>query len=252
MTQNSAQKFKITVEYDGRPFVGWQRQKEHLSVQQVIEDAIVKFSGETATLYGSGRTDAGVHGSGQVAHFSIHKPMTADAVMGALNYHMKPHPVAVLKAEVADPDFHARFDAKQRHYTYKIMNRRARLTVQKGLMWLVPQPLDIDAMQQGADHLIGKHDFTTFRHIHCQSESPIKTLDYIKVERITGTDEVHIHAGARSFLHHQIRSITGTLSLVGQGQWSPDRVKQALEAKDRAALGLNAPPDGLYFRQIDY
>lgn len=246
------QKFKIQVEYDGRPFVGWQRQKEHLSVQQVIEDAITRFSGETVVLYGSGRTDAGVHGIGQIAHFSLEKEMTPDAVMGALNYHMKPHPVSIIRCAYASDSFHARFDAIKRHYIYKILNRRARLTFQKGLVWQVKQPLDVEAMQTGANYLIGKHDFTTFRHINCQAESPVKTIDYITVERVEGSDEIHIKAGARSFLHHQIRSITGTLAFVGQGKWQPVDVKRALEACDRAALPLNAPPDGLYFRQIDY
>ncbi|WND03734.1 tRNA pseudouridine(38-40) synthase TruA [Temperatibacter marinus] len=246
------QRFKIIIEYDGRPFVGWQRQKEHLSVQQVIEEAIEKFTGVKTTLYGSGRTDAGVHGLGQVAHFSIEKDIETDGVVGALNFHLKPYPVAILMAEKVQDDFHARFDAVQRHYTYKILNRRPRLTFQKGLVWHVPKRLDVDAMQAGANHLIGMHDFTTFRHVHCQSDSPVKTLDYLKVERLNGSDEIHIHAGARSFLHHQIRSITGTLSMVGHGQWAPEDVKIALQACDRSRLGLNAPPDGLYFRKVDY
>lgn len=248
----SAKTFKITVEYDGRPFVGWQRQKDHLSVQQVIEDAIHSFSAEKVVVHGSGRTDAGVHARGQVAHFSLQKDLTPASVMGALNFHMKPHPVSVLDCEQVCADFHARFDAIQRHYIYKIINRPARLTFQKGLVWQVAKVLDVEAMQLGANHLIGNHDFTTFRHVNCQAESPVKTLDYLTVERIEGGDDVYIRAGARSFLHHQIRSITGTLVFVGTGKWQPDDVKQALEARDRAALPLNAPPDGLYFHHVDY
>lgn len=246
------QRFKLTIEYDGRPFAGWQRQADVMSVQQALEDAAFKFlpGDERILVSGSGRTDAGVHGLGQVAHVDITRDMTADQVQGAFNYHLKPHPVSVLEVEAVNDEFDARFSALKRHYIYKIKNRRAPLTHQKGLMWHVKTPLDAEAMHEAAQELVGLHDFTTFRHVHCQAKSPVKTVDYIGVERVD--DEVHLTAGARSFLHHQIRSITGTLALVGRGKWNRADVKAALDAKDRNAIGHNAPPDGLYFRKVEY
>ncbi|UTW55528.1 tRNA pseudouridine(38-40) synthase TruA [Kordiimonas sp. SCSIO 12610] len=245
------QRFKLTIEYDGRPFAGWQRQKDILTVQEVLENALSAFlPSENAVVSGSGRTDAGVHAIGQVAHVDVMRDIGPDELQGALNYHCRPHPVSVLAVEPVDSEFHARFSAVRRHYTYKICNRRAPLTFHSGLEWHVKAPLDVEKMDKAAQYLVGQHDFTSFRHIHCQAQSPIKTVDYVKVER-TG-DVVLIHAGARSFLHHQIRSFTGTLQQVGIGKLQPNAVKDVLEACDRSALPLNAPPDGLYFRSVEY
>lgn len=245
------QRFKLTIEYDGRPFAGWQRQKDILTVQEVLEAALKQFlPNEDVAVSGSGRTDAGVHASGQVAHVDIERAIGPDELQGALNYHSRPHPVSVLAVERVDEDFHARFSALKRHYTYRIINRRAPLTFQKGLMWHVKAPIDASAMHDAAQYLVGKHDFTSFRHVHCQAQSPIKTVDYVNVER--DGDLVLIHAGARSFLHHQIRSFTGTLQQVGIGKLDGIEVKNILEACDRSALPLNAPPDGLYFRKVEY
>ncbi|WP_417456288.1 tRNA pseudouridine(38-40) synthase TruA [Kordiimonas sp.] len=245
------QRFKLTIEYDGRPFVGWQRQKTGPSVQASLEDAFKTFAPDEAIrVTGSGRTDAGVHALGQVAHVDLERVMSTDELQGALNFHLKPNSVSVLKVEAAHPDFNARFDAIKRHYTYRIANRRAPLTFDRGLRWHVKTPLDADAMHEAAQVLVGQHDFTTFRHVQCQAKSPIKTMEYLNVER--DGDEVRLHAGARSFLHHQIRSIMGTLKLVGEGKWTKADVKAALEARDRQALGLNAPPDGLYFVRVEF
>ncbi|WP_286829290.1 MULTISPECIES: tRNA pseudouridine(38-40) synthase TruA [Kordiimonas] len=246
------QRFKLIVEYDGRPFVGWQRQENGPSVQATIEDAITKFApGEAPRVIGSGRTDAGVHALGQVAHFDLERDMTPDQVQGALNYHMQPrNTVAIVKAEAVDSEFSARFDAVKRHYVYRIANRRAPLTFDAGLKWHVKTPLDHEAMHDAAQILVGQHDFTTFRHVACQAKSPVKTMDYLTVER--EGDEVRLLAGARSFLHHQIRSIVGTLKLVGAGNWTKADVQAALDARDRQALGLNAPPDGLYFKHVEF
>lgn len=244
-------RFKLLIEYDGRPYAGWQRQKESPSVQAAIEDALLPLTGgERAVVQGSGRTDAGVHALGQVAHVDLDRDITADKLQGAINYHLKGNPVAILAVEEVDSDFHARFSAKSRHYIYRILNRRGPLTFQRGLVWGVKHPLDVDTMHEAAQVLVGRHDFTTFRHIHCQAESPVKTMDYIRVE--AAGEEVHIQAGARSFLHHQIRSIAGTLKLVGAGKWTRDDVQAALDARDRSALMLNAPPDGLYFRKVEF
>lgn len=247
------QRFKLTIEYDGRPFSGWQRQKNAPSVQAVVEAAarkVVPDSDEKIVVQGSGRTDAGVHAWGQVAHLDLEREISADSLQGALNYHMKPYPIVVLRAEAVSNDFHARFSAIKRHYVYRIINRRASLTVDTGLAWHVKTPLDAEAMQEAAQSLVGEHDFTTFRYIHCQSSSPIKTLDYLSVSR--EGDEIQVRAGAKSFLHHQIRSITGTLQMVGLGKWSRKDLEAALEAKDRSALGFNAPPDGLYFDRVEF
>lgn len=247
----ASRRFKLIIEYDGRPFVGWQRQDNGASVQGEIEKALLQFLPEDyVPVIGSGRTDAGVHAVGQVAHFDTVRDIEADEVQGALNYHLRTVPVSIQVVEQVNEDFSARFSARQRHYVYKIVNRRAPLTWDIGLKWHVKTALDASAMHEAAQILVGQHDFTTFRHAHCQSKSPVKTLDYLKVER-TG-DEIHICAGARSFLHHQIRSITGTLKTVGTGQWKKKDVEQALKAKNRDALPFNAPPDGLYFLKVDY
>lgn len=244
-------RFKLTIEYDGRPYVGWQRQENGPSVQQALEEAIEEFVPERGVrIIGSGRTDAGVHAYGQVAHFDTQRDISPDEVQGAINYHLGSEPVAVVSAEQVDDDFNARFSAVTRHYVYKICNRRAPLTLDRGLKWHVKPQLDEIQMHIAAQHLVGKHDFTTFRHVHCQSKSPVKTMDYLRVER--NGSEVQVFAGAKSFLHHQIRSITGTLMLIGTGKWTPEDMKAALEAKDRSALGFNAPPDGLYFDRVDY
>jgi len=244
------QRYRLTIAYDGRPFVGWQRQDNGPSVQQALEEAAAAFAGEAVTVHGAGRTDAGVHAAGQVAHLDIGRAMTAYQVQCALNHHLKPHPVSVLAAEPVGEDFHARFSATRRVYRYRIVNRRAPLTVERGLAWQVPRPLDAAAMAEAATRLEGRHDFTTFRHVQCQAKSPVKTLDLLHVERMG--DEVHVHAIARSFLHHQVRSMVGTLALVGQGKWTAADVAAALSARDRAALGHNAPPDGLTLMRVEY
>lgn len=242
-------RFRVTVEYDGRPFMGWQRQGHGPSVQQTIEEAIQAVTGESCDVHGAGRTDAGVHASAMVAHFDIARDIAPFRLIEALNARMRPHPVAILACAPA-PGFHARFDCKARSYRYLIINRRPPLTWQQGLAWRVPAPLDAEAMHDAAQLLVGKHDFTTFRSAHCQSASPLKTLDRLEVRR--DGDRVLIEAEARSFLHHQVRSMTGCLKLVGEGKWRRDDLAAALAACDRRALGLNAPPDGLTFTAARY
>ena len=243
-------RYRLTIEYDGRPFVGWQRQENGPSIQAALEESIRNFCGETVNVYAAGRTDAGVHALGQVVHIDLERETNPDEIQGALNFHLKPAPVSVLEVAEAAPEFHARFDATARHYLYRIINRRAPLTFQAGLAWRVPVPLDVEAMQAGANFLLGQHDFTTFRSIQCQSKSPVKTLD---VFEFTQTGEIiEARLKARSFLHHQVRSMVGTLKLVGEGSWTVEDVQRALDARDRTALGLNAPPDGLYLTKVDY
>lgn len=243
-------RFKIIVEYDGGPFVGWQAQENGPSVQDAIEDAIHAFSGERMRIIAAGRTDAGVHARGQVAHFDLQKEISADKVQGALNAHLRPIPITILSTEIVPDDFNARFSAIKRHYLYRIINRRAPLALRKGKAWHVAVPLDADAMEEAAKRLVGRHDFTTFRAAQCQAKSPEKTLDTLTVSR--DDDEISIAASARSFLHNQVRSMAGTLKLVGEGKWSPDDVTEALEARDRARVGFNAPPEGLYLMKVDY
>lgn len=243
-------RFALTVEFDGRPFMGWQRQSHGPSVQATIECAARAVTGEDVVVHAAGRTDAGVHGLAMRAHCDVAKPLTAFRLMEALNAVMRPDPVAILACEIVPDDWHARFSCTARHYEYRIANRRAPLTVEAGLAWQVPQPLDAGAMAAAAAHLVGRHDFTTFRSAHCQADSPLRTLDRLDVVR-TG-DRIAVRASARSFLHHQVRSMVGCLALVGMGRWSPDQVGAALAARDRAALGLNAPPDGLFFVGADY
>ena len=243
-------RFKLTVEYDGGPFVGWQRQDNGPSVQQALEEAIAAFAHEKATLFGAGRTDAGVHASGQVAHFDLAKEFGAAKVRDAINYHLKPLPVAVIAAEAVGEDFHARFSAKSRAYRYRIINRRPPLTLERGRAWRVSAPLDHGAMAAAAGMLVGEHDFTTFRGIACQADSPVKTLDELSVTR-TG-EEVVIAVRSRSFLLNQVRIIAGTLKLVGEGKWRPSDVKAALDARDRAEGGPTAPPEGLYLVEVRY
>ena len=243
-------RFAFIVEFDGRPFMGWQRQAHGPSVQQAIETAIHAVTGESAAVHAAGRTDAGVHGIAMRAHADVAKPIAPFRLMEALNARLRPHPVAILDCVVVPDDWHARFSCVGRSYVYRIANRRAPLTFEAGLVWRVVQPLDAGAMHAAAQTLVGRHDFTTFRSAHCQAESPVKTLDRLDVER-TG-ERIAIHAAARSFLHHQVRSMVGCLAMVGMGRWSADDLRDALEAKDRAALGLNAPPDGLYFVDAAY
>lgn len=243
-------RFAFTVEFDGRPFMGWQRQTHGPSVQQAIEDAIARVTGETAIVHAAGRTDAGVHGLAMRAHTDIAKPITAFRLMEAVNALVRPNPVAILDCVIVPDDWHARFTCTGRAYVYRIVNRRPPLTHEAGLAWRVIQPLDADAMHRAAQHLVGLHDFTTFRSAHCQSASPVKTLDRLDVVR--EGDRISIHAQARSFLHHQVRSMVGCLGLVGMGRWSEQDMADALMAADRSRLGFNAPPDGLYFVRADY
>ncbi|MEN3971288.1 tRNA pseudouridine(38-40) synthase TruA [Sphingomicrobium sp. XHP0235] len=243
-------RWRLTVEYDGTPFSGWQRQDGAPSVQQAIEEAIHAMSGEDARLHCAGRTDAGVHGLAMTAHFDLDKPFEAWRLRDGLNAHLRPAPVAILSAKEAADDFHARFSCVGREYVYRILSRRAPPTLMRDGVWHIPQPLDVDAMHAAAQQLVGRHDFTTFRSAHCQSDSPVKTLDRLDVVR--EGEEIRFHVAARSFLHHQVRSLVGTLSLVGRGQWSAADVRAALEACDRQRLGLNAPPTGLYFMRALY
>jgi tRNA pseudouridine38-40 synthase len=243
-------RYKLTIEYDGRPFVGWQVQDNGISVQGVLTTAVAAFCGETVQVQGAGRTDAGVHALGQVAHVDFTKAWDPDTVRDALNACLRPHPVAVLAAEPAADTFDARFSAMKRHYLYRIVNRRADLALDAGRALRVPRPLDADAMHAAARRLLGRHDFTTFRAAECQAKSPEKTLDQLDVER--HGDELRIRASARSFLHHQVRSMVGSLVLVGDGRWSADDLANALAARNRKACGPVAPPDGLYLVKVDY
>jgi tRNA pseudouridine38-40 synthase len=243
-------RWKLTIEYDGGGFVGWQRQENGLSVQEVLETAVQRFCGEAVRLYGAGRTDAGVHALGQVAHVDIARETTARVVRDALNAHLRPHAVAVLAAEKAPDGFNARTAARSRQYLYRIVNRRAPLAIDRGRAWHVAKPLDHEAMHAAAQVLVGRHDFTSFRASLCQARSPVKTLDALEVAR--DGEEIRIHARARSFLHHQVRNMAGTLRLVGEGKWTADDVTAALAARDRAAAGPTAPPDGLYLVAVGY
>lgn len=243
-------RFALTVEYDGRPFVGWQRQSEGASVQGAIERAVFEVTGEAAAVHAAGRTDAGVHATGMRAHVDVAKPLAPFRLMEALNARLRPDPVAILDCRTVADDWHARFSCVRRAYIYRIVCRRAPLTFEQGLAWRVPQELDATAMAEGAARLVGRHDFTTFRSAHCQADSPMRTLDRLAVER--DGDRIAIHAAARSFLHHQVRSMVGCLAMVGQGKRTPDELADILDARDRSALWLNAPSDGLYFVRADY
>jgi tRNA pseudouridine38-40 synthase len=243
-------RYKLIIEYDGAPFVGWQFQADAASVQGVLAAAIEAFAGERVIVSGAGRTDAGVHALGQVAHVDLAKDWDTDTVRDAVNAHLRPHPIAVLFAERAEADFDARFSAKRRHYLYRIANRRPDLALDRGRAWRVPRSLDAEAMHAAAQRLIGKHDFTTFRAAECQAKSPVKTLDRLDVSRVA--DEVHVTAVARSFLHSQVRSMVGSLVLVGEGKWSAEDLTRTLAARDRSACGPLAPPEGLYLVRVDY
>ncbi len=243
-------RFKLIIEYDGTPFVGWQVQDKGVSVQGAIAAAVTAFSGETVPVQGAGRTDAGVHALGQVAHVDLSKDWNVDNVRDALNFHLRPQPIAVLAAERVAEDFDARFSATKRHYLYRIANRRADLALEVTRAWRVGRPLDAEAMHAAAQSLVGKHDFTTFRATECQAKSPVKTLDRLDVAR--NGEELHVTAVARSFLHHQVRSIVGSLVHVGEGKWRGDDLTAALVARDRARCGQVAPPQGLYLVRVEY
>ena len=243
-------RWRLTVEYDGGPFMGWQRQDHGPSVQQTLEEALQRMTGEQASFIAAGRTDAGVHALAMSTHVDVERPLTPHRLREGLNALMRPHPVSVLAVEPVADDWHARFSCIGRRYLYRILSRRAPPALDGGRVWHIPTDLDVEAMREGAVHLVGRHDFTTFRSAHCQSDSPVKTLDTLDVSR--AGEEIHIAAAARSFLHHQVRSMVGCLAMVGRGQWQPDDMGKALDARDRAALGFNAPPHGLYFVEAIY
>ena len=243
-------RWRLTVEFDGGPFMGWQRQDHGPSVQETLEQALFRMTGEMATLHAAGRTDAGVHALAMTAHVDVVKQLTEHRLREGVNALVRPQPVSVTAVSKVADDWHARFSCMGRRYLYRILNRRAPPALDSGKVWHVPVELDVDAMAEAAKHLVGLHDFTTFRSVACQSKSPVKTLDNLTVD--WSGEEIHIRAAARSFLHHQVRSMVGCLALVGRGRWKPDDVKIALEAKDRQALGLNAPPEGLYFVEAIY
>jgi tRNA pseudouridine38-40 synthase len=243
-------RYALTLEYDGRPFMGWQRQDHGPSVQEALELAVKRMTGEQVAVHAAGRTDAGVHALAMRAHVELTREVTPFRLMEALNALVRPDPIAVLACEIVPDDWHARFSCIGRSYEYRIVARRAPLTWEKGLAWRIPARIDAEAMHDAAQLLVGRHDFTTFRSVHCQSESPVKTLDRLDVLR--EGERIRVIAEARSFLHHQVRSMVGCLALVGQGKWSADDLAAALAARDRAALGHNAPPDGLYFTGARY
>ena len=243
-------RFALTLEFDGTPFFGLQRQDNGPSVQQSLEEAAFRVTGEDVRLHSAGRTDTGVHALAMRSHMDIEKDIAPFRLMEALNAQLRPDPIAVTHCEIVPDDWHARFSCTGRSYVYRIANRRAPLTLERNRLWQVPQELDHEAMDRAARALVGLHDFTTFRSVQCQSQSPVKTLDRLDVER--EGQEVRIHAAARSFLHHQVRSMVGCLALVGMGRWREEQLAEALEAKDRQALGLNAPPHGLYFVEATY
>ena len=243
-------RYHLKIEYDGRPYIGWQRQEKGMSVQQSIEEAVIQFSGEPASLFVAGRTDKGVHALYQSAHLDLTKDWSIDRVRDALNAKLRPHPISILSAEIVDEEFHARFSAKERAYMYRITNRRSPLTVDRGLSWWVPVPLDLEPMRDAAEVLLGKHDFSTFRATACQANSPVKTLDQLDVT--WEGQEIRIYIRARSFLYHQVRNIVGSLKMVGSGKWTKDDLKKALDAKDRRAGGPTVPADGLYLTNVIY
>ena len=248
-------RYALKIEYDGGPFAGWQRQKDQPSVQGAVEAALAKLEQDVPSIAAAGRTDAGVHALGQVAHCDLAKVWAPFRLMEALNYHLKPAPVAVVACAPVTDDFHARFSARERRYLFRLVSRRAPLVHDLGRAWRVSQELSLEAMQEGAARLVGRHDFTTFRSVQCQAESPVKTLDALEVEARPypgGGTEFHFHVRARSFLHNQVRSFVGTLERVGAGSWTPDDVTAALNARDRAACGPVCPPEGLYLAAASY
>ncbi len=243
-------RFALTIEFDGSDYFGWQRQDNGPTVQGAIEDALCTLTGETVQVHGAGRTDAGVHALAMRAHVDVAKPLAAYRLMAGINACLRPRPIAIVDCEVVSDEWHARYACTGRAYEYRIVNRRAPLTLERGRAWRIPYPLDADAMHEAAQLLIGLHDFTTFRSVNCQSESPVKTLDRLDVRR--EGDHIIVEAAARSFLHHQVRSMVGCLAYVGRGKWRAADLKAALDAKDRQALAENAPPNGLYFVRAVY
>ncbi len=252
-------RYKIVIEYMGRDFAGWQRQVDVPSIQQAIETAIERFYGQKVSVHSAGRTDAGVHARGQVAHFDLEKlskPMNEFAILRAINAHLRPNPISIIDVKIVEDDFHSRFNAVNKLYQYRVVNRAGFLAIDRGLVWHIGKPLNIEAMRRGASYLLGKHDFTTFRDSECQAQSPIKTLDRLDIISQDydgcGGKEVIFETEGKSFLHHQVRNMVGTLSLVGLGKWKPEDVKTALQAKDRTKGGPTAPADGLYLMRVDY
>lgn len=243
-------RWRLTIEFDGAPFMGWQRQDHGPSVQQALEEAIHRMTGELIAVHAAGRTDAGVHALAMAAHVDIAKSLTEHRLREGINALVRPNPISVTAVQPVDGNWHARFSCIGRKYLYRILNRRAPPALDLGRVWHIAVPLDVEAMAEGAAMLVGRHDFTTFRSVHCQSDSPVKTLDRLDVKRVG--EEIHIEAAARSFLHHQVRSMVGCLALVGRNQWQPNDIVRALETRDRAELGLNAPPQGLYFVEAAY
>lgn len=243
-------RYKLTIEYDGTHYCGWQRTRESLSIQQSIEEALLKFCGETVEVYCAGRTDAGVHALAQAAHIDLQKTQNPFNIMQGINFHLLPQPIVITHAEEVPESFHARFSATRRYYTYRIINRKARLGIDINRAWHVPYALDAAAMQHAADSLLGTHDFTSFRDSECQAKSPVKTLAHLAVER--HGEEIRIHTHSRSFLHHQVRIMAGTLMLAGKGDWQPEKMKEILAEKDRRAAGPTAPAEGLFLTKVDY
>jgi tRNA pseudouridine38-40 synthase len=238
------------MEYNGAQYSGWQKQDNAPSVQEAVEDAVYDLSAERVTVTGAGRTDAGVHARGQVAHFDLEKAFSANTIRNALNAHLRPQPIAIVEAAIAAEDFHARFSALARHYEYRILCRRAPPALDHGFVWHIERKLDAEIMHDAAQSLLGQHDFTTFRSVQCQAKTPVKTLDRLDVS--TRGDEIAVYARARSFLHHQVRSIVGSLKLVGEGKWTARDLQRALKACDRNACGPVAPPEGLTLLKVDY
>ena len=247
-------RYALKIEYDGAPFAGWQRQKAHPSVQQAVEEALGRLQPDVPSIAAAGRTDAGVHALAQVAHVDMARDWDPFRLSEALNYHLKPKPVAITGCVAVADDWHARFSAIERRYLFRLLNRRAPAALTAGKVWQVPHPLDADVMQQGARFLLGRHDFTTFRASECQADSPVRTLDQLDVATVETPlgPEIHFHVRARSFLHNQVRSFVGTLERVGAGAWEPEDVGHALEARDRAACGPVCPPQGLYLAGVGY
>ncbi|MGJ8544483.1 MAG: tRNA pseudouridine(38-40) synthase TruA [Sulfitobacter sp.] len=247
-------RYALKIEYHGAPFVGWQRQKEHRSVQGCVEAALSKLEKGAHTIAAAGRTDAGVHALAQVAHCNMAAQWDPFRLSEALNYHLKPHPIAIVDCAPVEEDWHARFSARERRYLFRVLCRRAPATHQEGLVWQIKHDLDVEAMRAGAAHLLGRHDFTTFRATWCQADSPVKTLDQLDIEAVetSGGREVHFKLAARSFLHNQVRSFVGSLERVGAGTWAPDDIKSALDSRDRARCGPVCPPQGLYLAGVGY
>jgi tRNA pseudouridine38-40 synthase len=243
-------RYRLTLEYDGRPYVGFQAQRDLPSVQGALERAVTAFCGESPRVHTAGRTDTGVHATGQVVHVDLSRDWPAETVRNALNAHLRPEPIVVLEASIAEGDWHARFSATERRYLYRILNRTSPPALDQGRVWHVKKPLDAQAMHAAAQALVGRHDFTTFRDLACQAKSPVKTLDVVSVSRVA--DEVHLAFASRSFLHRQVRSMTGSIAEVGIGRWTAGDLKAALEARERAACGPVAPPDGLYLTGVSY